>query len=170
MGTRTRGRGGVGERLAYVDPAPVPEAPGRPRPSPADMLARAMAPLGAGRPVPGTPWAFHSSSLGPHPPAALQPQVPPQSVLGGVAGTIPEAIKLGDLHGAGASTREIYFTGDAWWLIEAVTLTWRQAGTSRGHLEGPGALGSVGLAALPCCLLDSLVQETATEEGRSRRS
>lgn len=98
------------------------------------------------------------------------PKFPPQSVLGGVAGTIPEAIKPGDLHGAGASTREIYFTGDAWWLTEAITLTWRRVGTSRGHLEGPGALGSVGLAALPCCLLDSLVQGTATEEGRSRRS
>lgn len=98
------------------------------------------------------------------------PKFPPQSGLEGVAGTIPEAIKPGDLHGAGASTREIYFTGDGRWLTEAITLTWRRVGTSRGHLEGPGALGSVGLAAPPCCLLDSLVQGTMTEEGRSRKS
>lgn len=63
MGTRTRGRGALGERLTYVDPAAVPEAPGRPHTSPADMLTRAAAPLGA---VPPSTWdAMGSSQLMP---------------------------------------------------------------------------------------------------------
>lgn len=60
MGTRTRGRSRVGERLAYVDPAPVPS---RSHPSPADLLTRAAAPLGA---LPPSTWdAVGSSRLMP---------------------------------------------------------------------------------------------------------
>ena len=53
-------------------------------------------------------------------------------------------------------------------MQEAITLKRRRVGTSRSRLEGPGAVGFVGLTVLSaCCLQESMVQGMGVEEGRS---
>lgn len=87
-GTRTRGEGGVGERLTDISPALVPKAPGRPYPLPADMLPEATAALGSASSnwvALGCPQLMtHPACLVPH-----SPKFPGTEQLGRVAGNNP---------------------------------------------------------------------------------
>ena len=56
-------------------------------------------------------------------------------------------------------------------MQEAITLKRRRVGTSRSRLEGPRAVGFVGLTAPSACdLLESVVQGMGVKEGRSWES
>lgn len=153
---------GVREGLVHVDPTPAPEAPGGPTPllltcSPKPLHPLAMPP--STQDTLGCPQLLTGACL----PKAPQPQVP----LNRAAGTIPEAIKL-----------VIYMVPEpvpGSYILQVISRLVTYGGhysktergrPAQGH-SGTGVVGSVGLTASSCYLLESLFQVTGIEEGRS---